>query len=70
MMLGRVVALLGGLAYVGLWILAVARERSLVAPLVVPLVLAVLVAVGVALERLLGIPPRRPKFPPRPRDGR
>ena len=70
MTLGRAVALLGGLVYVGLWILAVAREPSLIAPLAVPLVLAVLVAAGVALERLLGVPPRRPKFPPRHRDGR
>ncbi|MGC8499015.1 MAG: hypothetical protein ACP5OV_05900 [Acidimicrobiales bacterium] len=68
MRLGRLVAGLGALVYLGLWVLALAREPSLVAPLLLPLVLVGLIWAGLALERAIGIPPRRPKFPPRPKD--
>ncbi|MFZ1063262.1 MAG: hypothetical protein WAN30_07310 [Acidimicrobiales bacterium] len=57
-----------GLAiYILLWVLALNGASSLVAPLLVPLVLAVLVAAGVALNRYLGIEPRKQHF--RDRDG-
>ena len=48
--------------YVFLWFLAAHGARQLVAPLTVPLVLAALVAAGIALDRFIGITPRRPKF--------
>ena len=58
----KVVAVFGGLFYVFLWVLAANGVTSLVAPLAVPAVLAVLVAGGVALDRFLGITPRRQRF--------
>jgi hypothetical protein len=51
-----------GLFYVFLWVLAFNGAPSLVAPLVVPLVLAFLVALGVALNRFMGITPRKQHF--------
>jgi len=53
---------LGVLFYAFLWVLAANGVTSLVAPLVIPVVLAVLVAGGVALNRFMGITPRRPHF--------
>ena len=69
MRLGRLVAGLGALVYLGLWVVALAREPGLVAPLLIPLVLVGLIWAGLALERAIGIPPRRPKFPPERKDG-
>ena len=55
--------ILGALAiYVFLWVVALNGASSLVAPLLIPLVLAVLVAVGVALNRYMGITPRKQRF--------
>ncbi len=68
MRLGRLVAGLGALVYLGLWVVALAREPGLVEPLLIPLVLVGLIWAGLALERVIGVPPRRPKFPPRPKD--
>ena len=47
--------------------LALNGASSLVAPLLIPLVLAVLVAAGVALNRYLGVEPRKQHF--KDRDG-
>ncbi len=58
----RATILFGLLGYAFLWVLAVNGASSLVAPLVIPLVLAVMIALGVALQRFMGISPRRPKF--------
>ena len=55
------------LFYVFLWALARNGATSLVAPLLIPVVLAVLVALGVALNRYLGLPPRRLHFDDRDR---
>ncbi len=54
---------LGAVAlYVFLWVVALNGASSLVAPLLIPLILAVLVATGVALNRYMGITPRKQRF--------
>lgn len=53
---------LGMLIYIFLWIIALNGASTFIAPLVIPLVLAVLVAGGVALDRFIGVTPRRPHF--------
>ena len=50
------------LIYVFLWVLAFNGATSLIGPLVVPLVLGVIVALGVALQRFMGIAPRKQHF--------
>lgn len=50
------------LLYVLLWILAFNGATSLIGPLAVPLVLGVIVALGVALQRYVGIEPRKRHF--------
>lgn len=62
MSLRRIMLVVAILFYVFLWVLALNGATSLVAPLVVPVVLAVLVAVGVALNRWMGITPRKQHF--------
>jgi len=51
-----------GLFYVFLWVIALSGATSLVAPLIVPLALAAIVALGVALNRYMGITPRKQHF--------
>jgi len=63
----RVTVVLGLALYVFLWVLALNGASSLVAPLLIPIVLAVLVAAGVALNRYLGVEPRKQHF--KDRDG-
>ena len=58
----RVTVVLGLALYIFLWVLALNGASSLVAPLLIPLVLAVLVAAGVALNRYMGIEPRKQHF--------
>jgi len=58
----RTTVVVVGLFYVLLWVIALNGATSLIAPLVVPLVLAVLVAGGVALNRFMGITPRKQHF--------
>ena len=62
MRLTRVMLVLGGLFYVFLWVLAANGVSSLVAPLIIPVVLALLVYLGLALNKFLGITPRRQHF--------
>jgi hypothetical protein len=50
------------LLYLGLWVLALSGATNLVEPLLVPIILAALVAMGVALQRFMGLPARRPHF--------
>lgn len=58
----RITLVLAGIIYVFLWVLAFNGVSSLVAPLAIPLILAVLVAAGVALNRFMGIAPRKQHF--------
>ncbi len=62
MIVTRTVVILGALFYVFLWVLAINGATSLVAPLAVPAVLAIMIAVGVALNRWMGITPRKQHF--------
>ncbi|HSN03188.1 MAG TPA: hypothetical protein VLS91_06865 [Acidimicrobiales bacterium] len=59
---------IGVVFYVVLWAIALNGATSLIAPLVVPVVLAVLVYAGLALNRFLGITPRRQHFSEREDD--
>ena len=52
----------GGVVYAFLWVLAANGVSSLVAPLTIPVVLALLVYLGLALDKFLGITPRKQYF--------
>ena len=58
----RIVLVFAVLGYAFLWVVAAYGATNLVAPLLIPAVLAVMVALGVALNRFVGITPRRPHF--------
>ncbi len=58
----RATAVVVGLVYVFLWVLALHGVSSLVPVLAVPLVIALLVAFGVWLNRFMGITPRAQHF--------
>jgi membrane protease YdiL (CAAX protease family) len=65
----RVVAVFGLLLYGFLWVLALNGDSSLEAPLLIPLVLVVLIMAGLALDRYLGITPRKQHFRDRDDEG-
>jgi fatty acid desaturase len=48
--------------YVFLWVVALNGASGMVPLLVVPLVLAVMIVLGVALQRFMGLPPRKQHF--------
>lgn len=48
--------------YLLLWAIALSGATSLIEPLVIPLALAAMVAFGVALNRYLGLTPRKQHF--------
>jgi hypothetical protein len=58
----KITLVIAAIFYVFLWVLAFNGVSSLVAPLAIPLILAVLVAGGVALNRFMGIAPRKQHF--------
>ena len=62
MRLTRIMLVVGGLVYAFLWVLAANGMSSLVAPLTIPVVLALLVYLGLALNKFLGITPRKQHF--------
>jgi ABC-type transport system involved in cytochrome bd biosynthesis fused ATPase/permease subunit len=62
MIMTKTMLVVGFLLYVLLWVLAANGDGELVAPLLIPAVLAVLVALGVALNRFMGIAPRKQHF--------
>ena len=62
MRLTRIMLVVGGVVYAFLWVLAANGVSSLVAPLTIPVVLALLVYLGLALNRFLGITPRKQHF--------
>ena len=62
MIVTRTVVIIGGLLYVFLWVLALNGATSLVAPLAVHGVIALMIALGVALNRWMGITPRKQHF--------
>jgi hypothetical protein len=62
MIVTKTMLVVGALLYAFLWVLAANGDNELVAPLLIPAVLAVLVALGVALNRFMGIEPRKQHF--------
>lgn len=62
MTMTRITVLFGLAVYVFLWVLAANGDDQLVAPLLIPLVLVVLIGAGLALDRYLGITPRKQHF--------
>jgi hypothetical protein len=62
MIMTKTMLIVGLLVYVFLWVLAANGDNQLVAPLLIPAVLAILVALGVALNRFMGIEPRKQHF--------
>jgi hypothetical protein len=52
----------GALVYVFLWVLYAYGDSVLLAPLLIPAIIAVMVALGVALNRFIGLEPRRQHF--------
>lgn len=58
----RATLIVAGLLYVTLWVLAFNGAADLVVPLSIPAILGAMIALGVALQRFMGIAPRRPHF--------
>jgi fatty acid desaturase len=48
--------------YVFLWVVALNGASGMVPLLVVPLILAAMIVLGVALQRFMGLPPRKQHF--------
>ncbi|MGC2167620.1 MAG: hypothetical protein WA580_00795 [Acidimicrobiales bacterium] len=58
----RATLVVAGLLYVTLWVIAANGASELYVPLVIPAALVIMIVLGVALQRYMGIAPRRPKF--------
>ena len=58
----RATLLVAVLLYATLWVLAINGASDLVVPLAVPAILAVMIVLGVALQRYMGIAPRKSHF--------
>lgn len=62
MIMTRTMLFVGALLYVFLWVLYANGATVLLAPLLIPAVIAVMVALGVALNRFIGMEPRKQHF--------
>jgi len=62
MIMTKTMLVLGVLVYAFLWALFAFGDSVLLAPLLIPAIIAVMVALGVALQRFIGIEPRRQHF--------
>ena len=62
MIMTKTMIFIGALVYVFLWVLYAYGDSVLLAPLLIPAVIAVMVALGVALNRFIGIEPRKQHF--------
>lgn len=58
----RATLIVAALLYVTLWVLALNGASELVIPLAIPAILGAMIAFGVALQRFMGLTPRRPHF--------
>jgi hypothetical protein len=58
----RATLIVAALLYVTLWVLAFNGASELVVPLAIPAILGAMIALGVAMQRFMGIAPRRPHF--------
>ena len=62
MIMTKTMLVVGVLVYAFLWALYAFGDSVLLAPLLIPAIIAVMVALGVALQRFIGIEPRRQHF--------
>ena len=62
MIMTKTMIVVGVLVYAFLWALYAYGDSVLLAPLLIPAVLAVMVALGVALNRFIGVEPRKQHF--------
>jgi hypothetical protein len=62
MIMTKTMLFIGALIYVFLWVLYVNGDSVLLAPLLIPAIIAVMVAAGVALNRFIGVEPRKQHF--------
>jgi hypothetical protein len=62
MIMTKSMLVLGVLIYAFLWALYAYGDSVLLAPLLIPAIIAVMVALGVALNRFIGLEPRKQHF--------
>jgi hypothetical protein len=62
MIMTKIMLVVGAMIYVFLWALYANGDSQLLAPLLIPAILGVMVALGVALQRFIGIEPRKQHF--------
>ena len=62
MIMTKTMLVVGVLIYAFLWSLYAYGDSVLLAPLLIPAIIAIMVALGVALQRFIGIEPRRQHF--------
>jgi hypothetical protein len=62
MIMTKIMIVVGVMIYVFLWALYANGDSVLLAPLLIPAILAVMIALGVALQRFIGIEPRKQHF--------
>jgi len=62
MIMTKTMLVVGVLFYAFLWALYANGASVLLAPLLIPAIIAIMVALGVALQRFMGIEPRKQHF--------
>jgi uncharacterized YccA/Bax inhibitor family protein len=62
MIMTKTMLVVAVLLYAFLWALYAGGASVLLAPLLIPAILAVMVALGIALQRFIGIEPRKQHF--------
>jgi hypothetical protein len=62
MIMTKTMLVIAVLFYAFLWALYAGGATVLLAPLLIPAILAVMVALGIALQRFIGIEPRKQHF--------
>jgi len=58
----KTMLVVGVLIYAFLWALYAYGDSVLLAPLLIPMIIGVMVALGVALQRFMGLEPRKQHF--------
>ena len=62
MIMTKTMLVVGVLIYAFLWALYAYGDSVLLAPLLIPAIIGIMVALGVALQRFMGIEPRKQHF--------
>jgi hypothetical protein len=62
MIMTKIMLVIAVLFYAFLWALYAYGDSVLLAPLLIPAIIAIMVAFGVALQRFMGIEPRKQHF--------